>query len=212
MHKKDAADVVPVIKLMYHDLVIASRIRYMWDVLFIAVWLMLPVYMANNCATLFGGGRPLDGGRMFTDGKRILGDHKTVNGLVFGSLGGIVVGLLLAVAAPYVLPYFDRMLGLSFSGATLPIIIAMPIGALAGDSVKSFFKRRLGMREGSMLPVADQLDFVIGALVFGLITAPAWSAGNFTLPVVVTIVLMTFPLQLFHNMVAVALGKKKVLW
>jgi CDP-2,3-bis-(O-geranylgeranyl)-sn-glycerol synthase len=184
----------------------------LWDVLFVAVWLMLPVYMANNCATLFGGGRPIDGGRVFTDGKRILGGHKTINGFVLGSLGGIVVGLFLAVVAPSVLPYFDRMLGLSFSGATLSVIVAMPIGALVGDSVKSFFKRRLGIKDGAMLPVADQLDFIAGALLFGFIAAPAWCMEHFTLPVLVTIIVMTFPIQFFHNVIAVALGKKKVLW
>ncbi len=167
---------------------------------------MLPAYAANNCATLFGGGRPLDGGRSFFDGKRILGDHKTIGGFFFGVLGGICMGIVQVFAAPYLAAYF------SVPAMPLAIIVAMPFGALAGDAVKSFFKRRLGVDSGAMLPVADQLDFVIGALVLGFIAAPQWYLASFTVPIVATIVLMTFPLQLFHNMVAVALGKKKVLW
>ena len=58
---------------------------------------MLPVYTANNCATLFGGGPPLDGGKYFYDGKRILGDNKTYKGFILGTLGGIIAGVLLAI-------------------------------------------------------------------------------------------------------------------
>jgi CDP-2,3-bis-(O-geranylgeranyl)-sn-glycerol synthase len=171
-----------------------------------ALWLMLPAYTANNCATLFGGGRPLDGGMRFFDGKRILGDHKTLGGFFFGVLGGVCMGIVQVFAAPYLSPFF--------SAPAIPaaVIVAMPLGALAGDAVKSFFKRRLGMESGAMLPVADQLDFIIGALVLSLVAAPAWFLASYTVTILVIIVLMTFPLQLFHNMVAVALGKKKVLW
>src|SRR5512146_2219262 len=175
----------------------------LWDLIFTALWLMLPAYTAKNCATLFGGGRPLDGERLFYDGKRILGDHKTFRGFFLGVLGGICMGIVQVIAAPYMMAYF------TVPAMPPAIIIAMPLGALAGDALKSFFKRRLGVESGAMLPVADQLDFVIGALVLGLIAAPQWSLAYYTIPVVVTIVLMTFPIQLFHNMVAVALGKKK---
>ncbi len=163
---------------------------------------MLPAYTANNCATLFGGGRPLDGGRVFFDEKRLLGDHKTLRGFFFGVLGGVVMGIMQVTVAPH------------FAMPALPaaVIVAMPFGALLGDAVKSFIKRRLGVESGAMLPVADQLDFVIGALVLGFIAAPQWSLASYTVPIVATIVLMTFPLQLFHNVIAVALGKKKVPW
>lgn len=167
---------------------------------------MLPAYTANNCATLFGGGRPLDGGRSFLDGKRILGDHKTLGGFFFGVLGGICMGIVQVFASPYLTSYFPA------PAMPLAVIAAMPLGALTGDAVKSFFKRRLGVESGAMLPVADQLDFVIGALMLSLVAAPQWSLANYTVTILVIIVLMTFPLQLFHNMVAVALGKKKVLW
>ena len=38
----------------------------------LAVWLMLPAYIANPSAALFGGGKPIDGGRKFSDGRRDL--------------------------------------------------------------------------------------------------------------------------------------------
>ena len=35
------------------------------NALIVAFWLMLPAYIPNNCAALFGGGTPLDWGRIF---------------------------------------------------------------------------------------------------------------------------------------------------
>ncbi len=174
---------------------------------------MLPVYTANNCATLFGGGSPIDGGRLLGDGKRILGDNKTYRGFILGTACGIATGLVQAIAAPYLLPSLSGLLSAdAFIILPPAMAIAMPLGALTGDAVKSFFKRRLGFKEGSMLPVADQLDFIVGSLTFGFIASPSWFLSHFTLPIIAIIILMTFPLQLFHNAVAVMLGKKKVLW
>jgi CDP-2,3-bis-(O-geranylgeranyl)-sn-glycerol synthase len=174
---------------------------------------MLPVYTANNCATLLGGGFPIDGDRDFIDGRRILGDHKTYRGFILGTLCGIAMGAIQAIAVPVVAPYLAHVVGnTAFLSLPPAVIVALPLGALAGDSIKSFFKRRLGMPSGSMLPVADQLDFVLGAWVFCLMADTAWFVDSFTIPVVVVVIILTFPLQLFHNAVAVGLGKKKVLW
>ncbi|OPY29062.1 MAG: hypothetical protein A4E28_01108 [Methanocella sp. PtaU1.Bin125] len=174
---------------------------------------MLPVYMANNFATLLGGGRPLDGGRLFFDGKRVLGDHKTVNGFVLGTLGGMAVAVLQAVIAPSLAPYLPGTAA-SYPFLAMPpaAIVALPLGALAGDAVKSFFKRRLGIPGGARWPVADQLDFVLGAWVLCFMVSPGWFAACFTPAVMLVIIIMTFPLQYFHNVIAVALGKKKVRW
>lgn len=174
-----------------------------------AIWLMIPAYAANNCATLLGGGSPLDSGRNFPDGKRWLGDHKTVRGFVLGTLGGIFVGAGQLIIAPY-LAIFT---GANIIPALLPAaIVALPLGALIGDAVKSFFKRRIGVPSGAMLPVADQLDFVLGAWALCFLAAPAWFIDTFSLQVLIVIIIVTIPLQLIHNLIAVALGKKKVPW
>jgi CDP-2,3-bis-(O-geranylgeranyl)-sn-glycerol synthase len=187
--------------------------KILFDQLIVALWLMLPVYMANNFATLLGGGRPIDLGRQFIDGKRILGDHKTIRGFVLGTLGGLTVALLQVALAPAFSPYMALFVsGTAFMSPPALALVALPLGALAGDAAKSFFKRRLGVPDGARLPVADQLDFVLGAWVLGYLVAPAWFISCFTVPVLIIIILITFPLQLFHNTVAVALGKKTVRW
>jgi len=183
------------------------------SLLFVAIWLMLPAYMANNFATLLGGGRPIDGGRAFYDGRRVLGDNKTYRGFICGSLGGIAVGVLQAFSVPYLPPYLiDVLQAGHFTPPPLAALVAMPIGALTGDAVKSFFKRRLGMASGATLPIADQLDFIVGSLAFGFVADPAWFMGVFTPSILATIIVMTFPLQLFHNTIAVIIGKKKAPW
>ncbi|MDK2383642.1 MAG: CDP-archaeol synthase, partial [Candidatus Korarchaeota archaeon] len=59
-----------------------------------SLWYILPAYMANMSPVIFGGGRPLDMGKKFLDGRRILGDHKTIKGFASGILIGTLVGCL----------------------------------------------------------------------------------------------------------------------
>ena len=130
----------------------------------LAIWLMLPAYIANPSAALFGGGKPIDGGRKFSDGKRILGDGKTYRGFFTGVACGMIVGAIQILLAPYIAPHLAGIVNPDqLMTWTAMAAITMPIGALLGDIVKSFFKRRIGFDRGAMLPVADQLDFVAGA-------------------------------------------------
>ncbi|MDP2846531.1 MAG: CDP-archaeol synthase, partial [Candidatus Methanoperedens sp.] len=99
-----------------------------------AVWLMLPAYIANPTAVVFGGGTPVDFGKNWKDGRRILGDGKTFRGLIGGTACGIIVGLVQMNAPPQ----------WSLGSFTLTTIITLSFGALLGDMVKSFFKRRAG--------------------------------------------------------------------
>jgi CDP-2,3-bis-(O-geranylgeranyl)-sn-glycerol synthase len=41
-------------------------------------------------------------------------------------------------------------------------------GALMGDLIKSFFKRRLGIKPGTMFQPWDGIDYVIGAMIVAL--------------------------------------------
>ena len=47
--------------------------------------------------------------------------------------------------------------------------LLMGSGALIGDAVKSFFKRRLGIAPGAKFIPFDQTDFAIGALAFTML-------------------------------------------
>jgi len=54
----------------------------MLELILKTIWLLLPAYTPNNFAVIFGGGTPLDFGKKFIDGRRILGGGKTVKDLL----------------------------------------------------------------------------------------------------------------------------------
>src|SRR3989475_12878695 len=64
-----------------------------------ALWFILPAFVANPMAVVFGGGTPIDFGRTLGDRERLFGDGKTWRGLVGGTLSGVFLGLLLT--APF---------------------------------------------------------------------------------------------------------------
>ncbi|MCX8000837.1 MAG: CDP-archaeol synthase, partial [Leptospiraceae bacterium] len=63
----------------------------MFEILLKVIWLLLPAYTPNNFAVILGGLKPMDFGKKFIDGHRILGDGKTFSGFFGGALGGIMI-------------------------------------------------------------------------------------------------------------------------
>jgi len=70
-------------------MVTASNVLWMAE----TIYLYLPAYLANAVPVITGGGSPLDGGRIWRDGRPLLGDHKTLRGTISGIVVGTVVGL-----------------------------------------------------------------------------------------------------------------------
>jgi len=167
-----------------------------------AVWLMLPAYIANPTAVVFGGGTPVDFGKNWKDGRRILGDGKTFRGLVGGTACGIVVGIMqMNVPSQWSLGSF-----------TLTTIITLSFGALLGDMVKSFFKRRSGFERGAKLPLVDQLDFVAGAWILTYLFDPVWFSDNFTFWIIITVLILTPLLHRLTNIIGYYIKLKKEPW
>jgi CDP-2,3-bis-(O-geranylgeranyl)-sn-glycerol synthase len=172
-----------------------------------ALWAMLPAYIPNNAAVLFGGGRPIDGGRTM-GGRRLLGDGKTWRGTAAGWLAGVGVALLLRELRE---PAGDA-LGVAFPGIPLAAAVALPLGAMLGDVGASFLKRRTGRERGAPFPGVDQLDFVVGALLLGAVAAPSWFLDTFTLPVLTVVLAATPVLHVITNAIAYVLGLKSEPW
>jgi CDP-2,3-bis-(O-geranylgeranyl)-sn-glycerol synthase len=168
-----------------------------------ALYFILPAYVANASPIIFGGGRAIDAGKKLPDGKPIFGSHKTVRGFCAGLVAGTLTGAVQSVVLKYnllpsfVLPFqFNIMSGFMIS-----------LGALTGDLFHSFVKRRFSIPEGSPLPIADQLDFVVGAFFFYFIISQSLS-----LLTVAIILAVTLPLHLLTNFLAYKLGLKKTPW
>jgi len=168
-----------------------------------ALWFILPAYIANAFPVIFGGGLAIDMGKKLPDGKPIFGSHKTVRGFIAGLIAGILTSIGQTVALPYN-PLSDFVLPFQFN-VLIGSMIAL--GALVGDLIHSFIKRRIGLVEGSPLPVADQLDFVLGAILFSL---PVSASPR--LLTVILVIVITPPMHLLTNFIAYLLGVKKTPW
>jgi len=166
---------------------------------------MLPAYIPNPSAALFGGGRPIDFGRRLNDGYRIFGDGKTYRGLIIGTLCGILIGLIQNILSPYIgLPQFP-----------ISALFCLSFGALLGDLIKSFFKRRLGLERGAPLPLIDQLDFVFGSWLLSFIFVREWFLNSFLYKygnIMIVVLIITPLLHLSVNYIGYRLGVKKEPW
>lgn len=151
---------------------------------------IFPAYCANATPVIAGGGTPMDFGKNFLDGKRVFGSNKTFRGFFFGLAVGIMVGLVEVM----------------FFGYPLLFAVLSPLGALLGDLTAAFLKRRLGIAPGGLFPLVDQVDFVVGALVFSLPLAIIyWQLA-------VAVLIITPPIHLLTNFVAYKLRLKKNPW
>ncbi len=138
-----------------------------------SIYFMIPAYLANGSALVFGGGTPLDFGHNARDGRRICGDGVTWRGTIGGGLFGMFIGFLLAILAEYgFATYYFNIISSNISivsgfipqGLLLGFLLGF--GALIGDSIGSFIKRRLNFERGKPVPLLDQLDFVVVSLIF----------------------------------------------
>jgi CDP-2,3-bis-(O-geranylgeranyl)-sn-glycerol synthase len=132
-----------------------------------AFWFILPAYAANGMAPLFKGTHPIDGGRKFR-GKEIFGPGKTWEGLFFGSLIAMFIGFIQMAALPG-LPFNISPVPLFIVGMTPLIGLFIGLGAMLGDLLGSFIKRRINLSRGRPAPVLDQTDFLFGAFLLPLL-------------------------------------------
>ncbi len=157
----------------------------------VALYIICPIYCANGAPVLFGGGTPIDFGKVLPDGERIFGDHKTFRGLASGILVGLIVGILETLLV---------------STSLIALAVLASTGALLGDLTGAFLKRRLKIQPGDPLPGVDQLDFVIGAVVLvSALFTPSFGTG-------LILFCVTPPIHFLTNVGAYMLGLKSTYW
>lgn len=93
-----------------------------------------------------------------------LGAHKTWRGVVMGIVGALVVGLLQMIGRS-ALPSSAVAFLPNAPWKILLLSVLLGVGALAGDMVKSAFKRASGRPPGSRWFPWDGIDYVLGALL-----------------------------------------------
>ena len=176
-----------------------------------ALFFFLPGYFANAAPVIF---------KRFFKGflkKTIFGKKKLWKEPVFGNgktyggfFTGIIAGILTAFAQKLIYDYFPLshwlyLLDYNFE-KSLTLGFLMGSGALLGDLVKSFFKRRLHIKQGRPFIPFDQLDFLIGGILLAtFVYIPAFQH-------LVWLFLITPWLHFATNLSAYFLKLKKVWW
>jgi CDP-2,3-bis-(O-geranylgeranyl)-sn-glycerol synthase len=157
-----------------------------------ALKFIFPAYCANAIPVITGGGYPIDFGKKLFDGKPIFGKNKTFQGFFSGLIIGTAVGLVESAFFSYSL-----LFGLLLS-----------LGALFGDLTGAFVKRRLGLAPGELLPIIDQIDFILGAILFSFLVSPLNKSGE----LILSVLIITPPIHLLTNFAAYKLGLKNNPW
>jgi CDP-2,3-bis-(O-geranylgeranyl)-sn-glycerol synthase len=112
-----------------------------------------PVLAARLCGPRWN--RPIDGGRLFPDGKPVLGHNKTWRGLVIGVLASGLFSLVIGMGV-----LFGCLFGLL---------------ALVGDAASSFIKRRRGLEDSARASGLDQIpEALLPMLLAGVWLPLGW--------------------------------------
>ncbi len=183
------------------------------ELMMIGVWVFLPAMLPNSAAVVFGGGTKIDFGRSWR-GKRIFGDGKTWRGLFGGALSGIALGLaLIGISHP-----FDPVNHWGFGSFEqgIAIITTLSFGAVLGDLMGAFIKRRMGMERGKKAPLLDQYDFVLGSFLLTAVFNYSWVYGTYFagwhLAALAFLLFIMFGLHRAVNIIGYKMGLKKEPW
>lgn len=120
--------------------------------------------LANKIPVLNQFKTPIDFGKNWR-GSRIFGDNKTWRGLLFGALLGGLTALVTYAALPELYSSVTTKVQLT-NISVFSVGVLLGAGALLGDALESFFKRRAGVKPGDSWFPFDQIDYVIGGLLF----------------------------------------------
>ncbi len=182
-----------------------------WQFLLSCLYFFLPAYFVNMTPPLVRKAglfnfldKPVDFGRKFK-GEAILGKNKSWRGVIFGPIIGILlVGLQLWL---YRFSFIKEISFFDYSEINILVFgFLISAGAVFGDLLFAFIKRRLRMEPGQRFIPFDQTNYVIGAALF---LTPFFKIN---ILIWITIFLLTFFLHLIINRIGYHLGLHKNKW
>lgn len=172
-------------------------------------WYFLPIGVANMMPVIFSRwlnflAVPLDGGKTW-QGQRIFGDHKTFRGIILAVIGGTLIVVIQRYA--YLnSDFFHNISLIDYEKESLVLGFFMGLGAISGDLIKSFFKRRMKKDPGSSWFPFDQIDYSLGGMILGfLFFIPPW-------PILIFTLVLGVLLHLAANLIGQAIGLRKKAW
>jgi len=169
------------------------------ELLFKSIYFFIPTYFANMAPALFKWipflDKPIH--------KKLFGAHKTWRGIIVAA----IVGTLIFWLQKYLYRVgFQRWALIDYSDFSLWLGFCLGLGAIFGDLVKSYYKRKDKILSGAPWIPFDQLDFVIGGII-----------GSFFLyvpnaEVVLILLVGSFCLHIAVTKIAYWLGIRKEKW
>ncbi len=182
----------------------------MWELIIKSFYFALPAYLSNMSPVIFDKlkifkflARPIDGGKKMGS-EFVFGSSKTWRGLFSGTIFGLAVAGIQALLYDY--EFFHNLSMINYQSNFIIFGLLAGLGAILGDLVKSFFKRRLGIKSGQSWPIFDQLDFIAGFLFF------TYYFSTPSINIIITTCLITLILHPLTNLISYWLGFKKVWW
>ncbi|MFA6475052.1 MAG: CDP-archaeol synthase [Patescibacteria group bacterium] len=162
------------------------------------IYLFLPAYCANM-APVFASSLKLPFGQPIS--IKYFGEHKTWRGFITGFFAALLV--------LYIQKYFkiDNISLLDYDQISIWLYaFVFGIGALTGDLVKSFFKRWFNKKPGVAWFPFDQVDFIVGAIIF------LYPLYQIDLKTLLILLIITPILHIIANIIGYFLGLKSVWW
>ncbi|MBU0457701.1 MAG: CDP-archaeol synthase [Nanoarchaeota archaeon] len=162
-----------------------------------SLYFFLPAYFANMAPVLFRWipflNKPIN--------KKLFGENKTWRGMVVAVVVGSLVFWLQKI---FYVNGFRSLAIIDYQGFSLMFGFLLGLGAILGDLVKSYYKRKNNLKPGKSWPPWDQLDFVIGGLLlsFFVYVPPV--------EVVVILLLLSPLLHVVVNYIGYLLGIRNV--
>lgn len=146
-------------------------------------YFMLPAYFANMAPVfakyIFSRKvlTPIDLGAE-VGGHPLFGKHKTFGGFIFG----VFIGIATVYIQFLLYPHLKDFCLVDYSALWIQLGFLLGLGAITGDLVESFFKRRFNLKSGKPWLPYDELDFSIGALIFvSPVYFPGWANSGLIL-------------------------------
>ena len=142
-----------------------------WQFILSCLYFFLPAYFTNMTPPLSKKAgvlkfldKPIDFGKNFL-GKPILGSHKTWRGAILGIIIGILVVKFQILV--YRFPLIKEISFFNYYKINFLVFgFLISGGAVFGDLLFAFIKRRLRLKPGAPFLPFDQTNYVIGAYLF----------------------------------------------
>lgn len=166
-----------------------------------ALYFFLPAYCANMAPVVahklrLPFGQPIS--------LKYFGEHKTWRGFIVGFLAALVILYIQKLFLIQNSIIATDISILDYKNISMFLYaLAFGLGALIGDLVKSFFKRRLNKKPGTPWIPFDQIDFVVGAIIF------LYPLYQIDIKILLILLVITPILHLLTNIFGYQLGLKR---